>query len=240
MKFADYTHPREIKDYLLNVLGRTGGVPKDKVCLYHYTSIDSVASIVKSKSIWLGNTEYMNDYLEGEFIQSVGEDGRLRFSSFSKVEENLAMYKMYAPNPSGVIMVIPYSIAEKMVNSQVDNNGTVKDAIIVKDKTSTDDRISVQLYWSAVCYKNLHDDLITAGTVFNNNISNPLDEPELAGFIKLHGWKYEEEVRLCALAERELQKNEKLSLKLYDGFEKDITIITGPGFDRKKNRETIY
>lgn len=239
MKFIEYTKPKEIKDYLLNVLGRTGGISKDKTCLYHYSSIDSVASIIKSKSMWLGNTENMNDYLEGEFIQSAGEDRNLLFASFSKVEENIAMYKMYAPNPNGVMIILPYSVAEKIVKEQTDSKGATNDALIVKDNSVTNEKLSARLYWSSVCYKNLHDDMISVGTVINNNIGNPLDEPELAGFIKLHGWKYEEEVRLCAMAERPLSKNERIALKLYDGFEKDIVIVTGPGFDKEKNKKTI-
>ena len=52
MRFIEYKKPKEIKDYLLNVLGRTGGISKDKICLYHYSSIDSVASIIKSRSLF--------------------------------------------------------------------------------------------------------------------------------------------------------------------------------------------
>ena len=239
MKFIEYTKPKEIKNYLLNVLGRTGGISKDKICLYHYSSIDSVASIIKSKSLWLGNTENMNDYLEGEFIQSAGEDRNLLFASFSKVEENIAMYKMYAPNPNGVMIILPYSAAERIVKEQTDSNGVTNDALIVKDNNVTKEKISAKLYWSSVCYKNLHDDMISVGTVNNGNINNPLDEPELAGFIKLHGWKYEEEVRLCAMAERPLSKNERIAITLYDGFEKDIIVVTGPGFDKGKNKNII-
>ena len=146
---------------------------------------------------------------------------------------------MYAPNPNGVMILLPYSVAEKIVKEQADSKGVTNDALIVKDNNVTKEKISAKLYWSSVCYKNLHDDMISVGTVINNNISNPLDEPELAGFIKLHGWKYEEEVRLCAMAERPLSKNERIALTLYDGFEKDIIVVTGPGFDKEKNKKTI-
>lgn len=239
MKFKDYSKSIEIKKYLLNILSRTGGVSKNSTFLYHYSSIYSISNIIKNKYLWLGHTEKMNDYLEGEFIESVEENNNLFFSSFSKVEENIAMYKMYAPNPDGAMIVLPYSAADKIIKTLVEKDGTTKKALIVRNREATNENINAKLYWAEVCYKNLHDDLITVGTVFNNNITNPLNEPDLAGFIKLHGWKYEEEVRLCAMTERALMKDERIALRLYDGFEKDITIITGPGFDKDKHKKII-
>ena len=41
----------------------------------------------------------MNDRMEGEYIEAESDGTDLHFTSFSRVEENLAMYKMYSPAP---------------------------------------------------------------------------------------------------------------------------------------------
>ena len=37
--------------------------------------------------------------MEGEYIEAESDGTDLHFTSFSRVEENLAMYKMYSPAP---------------------------------------------------------------------------------------------------------------------------------------------
>lgn len=236
--FTNIKTPEEIKYYLLNVLSRTGGKTKDQVYLYHYTSINALAEILVSNSIWLGSTRKMNDYMEGEFIESSEGKNKVFFACFSRAEENIAMYKMYAPPPNGAMLVISYSMAQAIIdNLPVSDNKTVCN--IVRDNKITSERVPADIYWSAVAYKALHSDLLKCETVKNEKIENPLFVRDLAGFVKLYGWEYEREVRLSAVTEKILSENEKIALPLPTVVTKNAMIVTSPGFDKQKYKKTI-
>ncbi len=244
MAFKDLTTPIEVRDYLLNVLSRTGGKRKESVFLYHYTNIEAVEKIVSGGHLWLGSTKKMNDYLEGEIIDSFDGGNKVFFSSFSRAEENLAMYKMYAPGPNGVMVEMPYNVAQEIVDSiPTEENKSDRRAKkllrIVRNGVLSTDTVNADVYWAAVAYKSLHSDHIRSETVFNKNLENPLNIKELAGFIKLYGWEYEKEVRLVAVTEKELAEGERVAIPLPKQFSKKINIITGPGFDKNSQKSTI-
>ena len=225
MEFGNLTEPSEIKQYLLNVLSRTGNTTKENNFLYHYTNVFAIEAIIKSGYIWLGSTANMNDFLEGEIIRASGSTNNLFITCFSCAEENLAMYKMYAPSPDGVMLKISFADAEKIANHTK--------ARIVCDNNLTEEDIDVELNWAAVCYKDLHTNLLRTGNEENNLLCNPLVIPELAGLVKLYGWEYEKEVRLCGVTNKSLKDYEKLAIKIPDDV--TIEIVVGPGFDRKKH-----
>lgn len=236
--FSNIKTPEEIKYYLLNVLTRTGGKTKDQIYLYHYTSINALAGILLSNSIWLGSTRTMNDYMEGEFIESSEGINRVFFACFSRAEENIAMYKMYAPPPNGAMLVISYSMAQAIIdNLPVSENKTMCN--IVRDNKITPERVAADIYWSAVAYKALHSDLLKCETVKNKEIENPIFVQDLAGFVKLYGWEYEREVRLSAVTETILSENEKIALPLPSVVTNNAMIVTSPGFDKQKHQRTL-
>ena len=101
-------------------------------CLYHYTSIAALHSILKNKQFWLGNTATMNDRKEikyfiellrdalrenisadkliqcDEFFQKVFEriDNEYPYAMcFSKLEDDAAQWERYADNAEGVCIV---------------------------------------------------------------------------------------------------------------------------------------
>ena len=237
--FKDLKTPEEIKEYLLNVLSRTGGKSKSEVCLYHYSKLSSLFTILSSGYIWLGSSEYMNDYMEGEFINSVEGRSKLFFSCFSRVEENLAMYKMYAPSPDGAMMAISFKTAQDIIANlpmAAENHKYVR---IVRDNKLTDETVEANIYWAAIAYKDLHTDLLKAETVVNTQIQNPLNNNELAGYVKLYGWEYEKEVRLCASLPRPLGINERIAIPLPKDILKSVSIITGPAFDKQVSRDNL-
>lgn len=237
--FKDLKNPKEIKNYLLNVLSRTGGKSKDEVCLYHYSRLSSLLDILSSGFIWLGSSEYMNDYLEGEFINAVDGRSKLFFSCFSRVEENLAMYKMYAPSPDGAMMSIPFRSAQEIIDNLPTVSQSLKSVRIVRDNKLTNERVEANVYWAAIAYKDLHTDLLKADTVVNTQIENPINNDELAGYVKLYGWEYEKEIRLCASLKRPIASNERIAIPIPKGVLKDITVITGPAFDKEASRKDL-
>lgn len=233
MAFADYENASEIKDYLKRVLNRTGGKEKRELYLYHYTNLDAGFSILNGNSFWLASSDKMNDFLEGDFLKSSPMGSRFFFTSFSKNEESLAMYKMYAPNPKGIVISFSYDMAEKII-SDITNLETKKSTLyIVRNNVLTNETIDAEVYWSAVCYKELRKDEIFAETVSNSKIKRVFNQSELAGFVKPYGWRYEKEIRLCAITERALNNNEKVAIKFSDEVANGIKITLCPGFDKQ-------
>lgn len=234
MAFSDYKTPDEITEYLRGVMSRTGRTKKSDARLFHYTTIQSAVSIIENHCIWLGSTDHMNDYLEEEFIQS--SSGRtMHFTCFSKIEENLAMYKMYASSPNGVMLEISYETASIILEAVPTTDDGKKLVNIVRNNKMTSEQIEADVYWAEVCYKDLHTNTLRAGTVENGNIRHPLTVQELAGYVKLYGWEYEKEIRLCADIGRPLDKHERVAITLPEDIE--IAVVFGPGFDKTKNRD---
>ena len=237
-KFGDLTSATEIRKYLLDVVDRTLKTDKD-ACVYHYTDFTTIYKIITSGYIWLGSTQKMNDYLEGEFIETVDGSHKLYSVCFSRAEENLAMYKMYAPNPDGAMLVVPLSLAQPMIDELPNSKEGNKCVRVVRDNQLTGETAPASLYWTAVAYKDLHKDTLRLNSARNDAIINPLDIKELAGFVKLHGWEYEKEVRLVAYVFDNLTDDEKIAVKLPEGFVKHIQIVTGPAFDKMLHRSEI-
>ena len=106
--FRECEDSKEVRHYLLSVLSRTGGLSKGEAKMFHYTNISAFESMIRTNTIWLGSTLRMNDTFEGEMIQSDKGRNKLYYSCFSRSGENLAMYKMYAPSPGGIMISISF------------------------------------------------------------------------------------------------------------------------------------
>lgn len=228
-KFSEMSDAKEIVEYLKKVLGRPG-MKKETASLFHYSSIEKICKIIDGGYLWLGSTADMNDYLEHVGIQ----DNSLYFISFSKAEENMGMYKMYAPGPQGVMMRISFETAEQIKENLPRNKSGKYLVNVVKKNKVTDEQVEADVYWTSVCYKKLHSDMIQADSVKNNQIKSPLNNSDLAGFIKLFGWEYEKEVRLCARVNKQLDRGDKIAIKLPEDF--SPTIVTGPEFVKANNK----
>ena len=234
MGFSELADSKDIVIYLKKVLQRTGNKKKDKVYLYHYTNINVALSIIKNKQIWLQSANKMNDFMEEKVINSAFQGNKLHYSCFSKNNESLAMYKMYAPSPDGVMLSMSFDMAEKLIKN---NDRMVLN--IIRDMVPTDETVEAKMFWSSVCYKEIKTNKITVDTVFNENIKNPLNENELAGFIKLSGWDYEKEVRLCALLDHEIEEKLRVAINVSDEVIDNIIVTLCPEFDRIKNNDKL-
>ena len=223
MKFEDMTTSDEVISYLKDILTRPGGKKTDTY-LYHYTSISSIAKILKSKTLLLGNIHKMNDHLEEDFIEKLLPNS-LSFACFSKYEENIAMYKMYAKddNSTGASLGITFEDAKKLADG-------IKRLDLCEDFEPTGAYKDVNLYWTAIGYKNIHKDVITAGTVSNGNIKDPFSNVAFAGLLKYEGWEYEAEVRLTAVYKDELKENQRLAIPIPDSIVKNMIVIESPNF----------
>ena len=238
-RFESCQNPYEITGYLKHAYMYMGNKAKEQRVLYHYSRIDCIYNILKNRYIWLGSINNMNDYLEREYYNSFSDEKPLFFASFSRFEENLAMYKMYGDKDSGATLKIGYSDMISIVNNSRIDTTDFYEASIVREGKVTDEHIKVNLYLSAVCYKELHSNVLKIGTVSNSLIKEPLNNPELAGFVKLDGWEFEKEVRLCAKVDKKLSPNERIAVRIPMEVIPNIEVIKCPGFDNRKNTDYL-
>ena len=219
--FSEIKNIEDVIKYQKQILSRTGGRNSNDARIFHYTNIDAFLKIINSGYIWLSPPDKMNDVLERQLIQLYGTND-LFLSCFSRTNQNIAMFKMYAPEPNGIMLSITISDAKAMISQ--------KPLLVEKDEL-TKDEIDVSLYWIGVCYKDLNSDIITTPSQKNRYISNPLKS--LAGAVKLSGWEYEKEVRLCA--RKRLFPGQKLAVRL----PQKIDVVLCPFFDKEKNKEKL-
>jgi hypothetical protein len=79
--------------------------------LFHYTSINNLALILKSKSFRFGRLDKVNDPTEGESEDSDSFAQYIFVSCWtSNSEENLALWNMYTPQMRGVRIEMPLPI----------------------------------------------------------------------------------------------------------------------------------
>ena len=237
--FKDMDNPLEVRKYLLNILSRVGGKNKDENYLYHYTNIDTADKIVNGECIWLGAIQNMNDAFECENINEFIGENLVFYSCFSRAEENMAMYGMYASKPNGVMLKLSYKDAKEMVDNLPKGKKNYKKLRVVKNSKLTEKTIEAEVFWAGVAYKQLHSDLIKAETVVNNHLKNPLNIKELAGLVKLYGWEYEREVRLIAIADKKLADNECLAIPIPKDIASKIQIIKCPGFATAEHKKEL-
>ena len=221
MTFSDLREAENIKKYQKQILSRTGGRKSNEARLFHYTKIGSLLNIVTKGYLWLSTPAGMNDVLESKLIGLQDIDD-LSFACFSRTNQNIAMFKMYAPPPDGVMLSITISEAKEMIKQK---------PLIVEKEELTREEADTELYWTGVCYKDMDSNRITTPGQSNRYISNPLKE--LAGIIKLSGWEYEKEVRLCA--RKRLYSNQKLAVKMPE----NVKVILCPFFDREKHKNEL-
>ena len=231
--FENCTNGGKVSECLKRVLSKTGNAPKTDKKLYHYTSIGAAVSILRSGYLWLSSPDTMNDTLERACVKQSMPN--LYFTSFSHSEENMGIYSMYARGSEGVMMRITFEAAEQLLSSLPITSRGRKQVHIVRNNELTDTVVEADVYWRAVCYKQLRSNTLAVGTVSNSRIAHPLAEPKLAGFVKLYGWEYEKEVRLCAVTHTPLNPNEKVAVPIPKNWE--VSVVTKPGFNRKSNEE---
>ena len=236
-RFEDLSSASDVKAYLKSILKYSGNTSKKNKLLSHYSNIECVLNIVEGGYLWLGSMSKMNDNLEYEVVRDLPY--KLFFISFSKMSENIAMYRMYSQAPNGIILEISYMDAEDLVNDIPKDESGKCILNVVRDKKVTEETVKADVYWAAVCYKELHSNRIKTGSVTNSKIKEPMLEDELAGFIKLDGWEFEKEVRLCAVTDDRVDDNICLAIKLPEAFSTKITAIKCPDFNKEKYNSEI-
>lgn len=184
--------------------------------LFHYTTIDSLAHILNSRSIKFNRLDQLDDLSESE---EFGSFNPLKFtfsSSFTWDErENIALWKMYANMETGVRLEFDSS---SMFNPKLTDlpphslTGNLIPKSIRTSLKSTDivNKDFILIYWGSTDSHNLGDGIYLKNVEYNDNIKdiykslikiNPSDgslncDVWEFGFYKSKYWEFQKEVRL--------------------------------------------
>lgn len=201
---------------------------------YHYTKLDNVIKIFKSRTWHLGNAKHMNDLLE----YGNGDKerwGNIFFSSFmTDVKESIGMWSMYSqPWEKGILLVIP----KKEVQNWIKNVDEILE-ISCKDYKPTGKSVKIsadnKLFLSSVAYSNCDnpeaEEKNTWSTVVNTEIKGAAHIPELTGYIKDSAWDYEREIRIKATLEAG-HGFQRTAIEVPERLLASIEIIAGPLFE---------
>jgi hypothetical protein len=203
--FKDINATEALKVYLSDAEERLeiNNENKNKAYIHHYTNIDVVIKILRSRFWHLGNAKDMNDQLEYEN----GDAKKWKdifFSSFMMEDkESIGMWSMYAqPWEKGVKITIPSKIAIDWIEG-------VKEIHELSEKTYelTGQRVHTinnEIKLAAVAYcltRNSNDqngDTIQWSTASNEHFKYDKCKGRLSGYIKDSAWSYEKEIRIRA------------------------------------------
>ena len=235
--------PNQASEYLKRALTRPPKA-KENSYLCRYTKIKYLIDMLKSGYMRLGPCDDMNDPFETAILQHHGLLRRLFYACFTKASESLAMYKLYGTDRDSVIIKISYAGLEKVLMSNVLSSEygkytPIHSFKILHDNNLTNNCIEGKLYCSAVGYVDPETMTIHSGTKEIDHIRTPFMQTDLAGKIKYRCWEYEDEFRLCAELPLNLSKKECVAVKVPDDFDSLISVILCPGFDMKKNKESL-
>ena len=246
--FSKISSIEDLKSYLNDHSSRL----KNRTSFYHYTKLDRVIDIYKSKKWFLGKAENMNDRVE----YSNGDPKRwenIFFASFmTDIRESIGMWSMYAqPWEDGVLISIPKKLvldwikkAESIYEISGNDHKTVGEKITLSKGKEGENR----LFLSSVAYSNYatHNDTEDTEKLIwsnksNTNIKGAPHIPELTGYIKDSAWDYEREIRIKAVL-KDGFKYSCVALPIPEDVLDSITITSGPMFEgdlKERLREKI-
>ena len=95
--------------------------------IYHYTTIDNLALILKNKSIRFNRLDYLDDLEEGAVTSSGLHLGKYVFVSCwtENQEESIPLWKMYTDNGIGVRIALEQNMFKDYYESRVEIEGKI-------------------------------------------------------------------------------------------------------------------
>lgn len=185
--------------------------------IYHYTNLESLALILKNRTIRFNRLDKVDDLEEGN-VESLG----VKFSKYIFVscwteveEENIPLWKMYGGDTGGVRISLEQEMFKEYLvsDTQIGNlqfQGAILSKIPLQDMVNPNFFIlPIQDYKNDMFYRHIKyvDDVsyFTKDAIQINNIhENRGDlhvDTKSFGYYKNNRWKFQDEVRfvLCAL-----------------------------------------
>lgn len=184
--------------------------------LYHYTTIDSLAHILKSRSIKFNRLDQLDDLSESEEFGSFNPLKYTFSSSFTWDDrENIALWKMYANMERGVRLEFdstcifnpkltdlpPHSITGDMIPKSIltsikSNDIVNQDFLLVFWNSVDDQNLGAGIHLKKVEYTDHIKDIYKSLLKFDS-VKHSLEcDVWKFGFYKSKYWEFQKEVRL--------------------------------------------
>lgn len=203
--------------------------------VYHYTSLSSILSILKSGYWIVRSPRRMNDSFEYQNWAESDWKNIFFISFMSEQKENIGMWSMYAqPWSSGIKVAIDTKVFKAWIK---------KTKIIYKANSETfevDENIvfevgkTAKVKFSAVAYSDFEllnkTECIHVGSAINKKLKKATGIQLLAGYIKNDAWDYEKEIRLRVELDKSIDCD-AVAIKLSQEIIDAITIVKGPRFE---------
>lgn len=227
--FSTINSSKDLKLYL----SAPARIKKD-VYLFHYTTLSSAISIIKSNYLILFNPKTMNDGLEFENY-SEKDVKNIFFASFMlEQKESIAMWAMYStPWDDGVKISINGKAFKKWLKkTKYIYQANSKTKKVSDTPIFTVDKENIKLSNYVIAYVNDDDsknEIVTCGGAKNNIIKGILKNRNLLGYVKNSAWEYEKEYRVRIDVKND-HKFDAVALKMTPELIENIEIVAGPRF----------
>lgn len=230
--FKDINNPTDLVLYLCDDAKRLS----NSGYIYHYTTLNSLIKIIKSKRWHLAKAADMNDNLEfnnGDMTRWPN----IFFSSFmTEDKESIGMWSMYAqPWEKGVKIAIPSTVARNWIHSIIE-----LEEISVLDYAPTGKKVELdntQLKLASVVYSNTDSltkkdamEKLCWSNVVNTNLRSAAHIKELTGYVKDMAWSYEKEIRIRGEFNN-LEGFDRVAIDLPDEVIDSMIITASPLFE---------
>lgn len=210
--------------------------------IFHYTSYESLITIIKNKSFRLSRLELLNDKAEQRLIGGFETDQNYIMSFCNNEKEYVSMWAMYGKS-SGIKVRLDFSskLLERYAfeNYYFDADLTKRIPIYSGEGTPFLDR-NVQV--SDVVYLDKDNNSIKHNTnPFPNLVVDESLKKQLSGFLKYDAWEFEKERRLKVTLNDD-HKNDShryIFLKLHDEILSDFSVTYNPWISKLLQEELI-
>jgi len=210
--------------------------------IFHYTTYESLITIIKSQSFRLTRLDLLNDKAEQTLISGFETDQNYIMSFCNSEKEYVSMWAMYGKS-SGIKIRLDLSSKNlervSFDNYFFDSNLTKNIPINSGKGTPFLDR-DIQL--SDVVYLDKDTNSIKHNNnPFPNLVVDESLKKQLSGFLKYDAWEFEKERRLKITLNDDHQKNspQYIFMKLPDDFFSDFSITYNPWVSKLLQEELI-
>lgn len=225
--------PIELSKHLIWRAERMDGTNDGQdLYIYHYTTLEAVEGILKSKQWFINSPKNMNDGLELEYLEGTTVDNIFFGSFLTEDEESIAMWRMYAqPWAKGVMIKIPIQKMKAWLRGKL----SIFSADVKKHK-ALKKLDNAKLTFHLIAYtdvepnntieqtklKCIKQEIVHPGNVYNFR--------ELAGYVKDNAWSYEKEFRLKVEVPAD-EKCEAVMVEIPEDILNSFEFVTGPRFE---------
>lgn len=171
--------------------------------IYHYTSLETLALILKNKNIRFNSLKNVDDVNETEF----SDDDDINISSHTLIscwtnneEENLAFWNMYTPNMQGVRIKLPRDIFQ-VYNFTTENdiyvarNSRIENSLVVENECFNDNYWVLPFKDHFLEVEYTDDNSLLRPKLFNVEGEEYKFETGIIGKYKSKIWEFQKEVR---------------------------------------------